>query len=143
MIKIPIGKGPNTGKTTLINALRVKYPEAHIVEEPAEPVIARELEKEVSEPGYRGIFPVSNYRAFLPLVIAESLEQEAAIAASKELVFQDRSLIDNIGYMTLNQYEIMMPTLKRYIEAAHYTIALLCAPVSNYSQTAIRHENEQ
>lgn len=140
MYKIPIGGGPHAGKSTLVKAVQEIYPKAYIVEEPAERVIKREQAREIEEPGYKGIYPVSNYPAFLPLVIAESLKLEASIPNDVDLAIQDRSLIDNIGYGTYYQYETMIPMLRRYIEAARYTIALYCDPVGKYHATEVRHE---
>lgn len=142
MYKIPISGGPHTGKTTLLNALRKEFPSAYFVDEPAERVITRELEREQKEEGYRGIFPVTSYSAFVPLVIAESLELEAAIP-DVTISFQDRSLIDNIGYGTLNQQTVAFPELERHIAAAGYAFALFCEPVGTYSATAVRHETAE
>ncbi len=140
MYKIPISGGPHTGKTTLVNALREEFPTAFFVPEPAERVISREIEKEAQQKGYKGIFPVSNYPAFVPLVIAEGLALEADIPADVDIVFQDRSLIDNIGYGTLNEYRDAFPELRRQIALARYTLALFCEPVGTYTATEIRHE---
>jgi predicted ATPase len=140
MYKIPIGGGPNSGKSTLAEAVHKIFPNSYPVNEPAERVIKREKAKEAETPGYQGIFPRTNYPAFLPLVIAESLELEAAIPSDAKLVIQDRCLIDNIGYGTYYQYENMFPMLRRYIEAARYTIALFCDPVGEYQVTEVRHE---
>jgi predicted ATPase len=143
MQKIPISGGPHTGKTTLVNALRDEFPDAYFVEEPAERVIGRELKKQQDEPGYTPIVPMSNYPAFVPLVIAEGLALEAAIPSSAEIVFQDRSLIDNIGYGALNNYDAAFSKLHRYITAARYSFALLCEPVGLYTATDIRHETAE
>ena len=46
MRKIPISGGPHTGKTTLFNALRDEFPDAHFLSEPAGIVMDREMKKE-------------------------------------------------------------------------------------------------
>lgn len=101
MQKIPISGGPCTGKTTLIDALSEEFPDAHFVSEPAERVIRREVDAHIADPLHAPVFPMTDYLSFLPLVVAESEELEAAIPHSAELVFQDRSLIDNLGYAAL------------------------------------------
>ncbi len=103
MKKIPISGGPHTGKTTLFEALKKEFPKAYFVPEPAEIVIQRQRDKQKLDSNYKGIFPVTNYQAFMPLVIEESLKLEAIIPLETKIVFQDRCLIDNIGYACLNQ----------------------------------------
>src|SRR5688500_11159165 len=120
MRKIPISGGPHTGKTTLLNALRETYPDAYFVEATAERVIDRELAQEESRQSYQGIFPWNKYPRFARLVIDASVELESAIPDDADIVFQDRSLIDNIGYGRLFEYEDLIPGLKRRIEAANY-----------------------
>lgn len=143
MRKIPISGGPHTGKTTLLNALKQEFPEAYFVSEPAETVIGRELKKEEDNRAYRGIFPWNDYPAFARLVIDESLELEARIPEGTELVFQDRSLIDNVGYGRLFEYTDLLPELSTLIEAAQYTFVLFCAPVGKYTATQIRWETAE
>ena len=58
----------------------------------------REMKKEQGTEGYAGVFPWNNYPAFARLVIDQSVELEASIPPGTDLVFQDRSLIDNVGY---------------------------------------------
>jgi predicted ATPase len=140
MQKIPISGGPHTGKTTLFNALRTEYPQAYFLEEPAEKVIASELRKVEDSQSYIGIFPWNNYRRFARLAIDQSLELEGSLPADSDPVFQDRSLIDNIGYGKLNGYEDLIPEVQRHIEVANYAFAFFCEPVGDYTATLIRRE---
>lgn len=140
MRKIPISGGPHTGKTTLLNALKLEYPEACFVEEPAERVIAAELKREEEGQSYQGTFPWNNYPAFARLVVDESLTLEAAIPPDADIVFQDRSLVDNIGYGRLNGYEDLIEEVELHTRLARYAFALFCEPVGTYTQTVVRRE---
>lgn len=143
MRKVPISGGPHTGKTTVLNALRAEYPEAFFVDEPAERVIADELRKEEESQSYVGRFPWNSYPEFAPLVVEESVRLEAALPAEADLVFQDRSLVDNIGYCRLKGFEDIIPDVEKLIRAAQYTIAFFCEPVGTYTPTVIRRETPQ
>lgn len=143
MRKIPISGGPHAGKTTLLNALRAEYPDAYFVEEPAKKVIAAELAREEREQAYRGTFPWNNYKAFSRLVLNASVELEAAIPSVADLVFQDRSIIDNVGYNKLNELYELLPEITERIEAANYAFALFCQPVGTYTLTVIRRETPE
>lgn len=143
MRKVPISGGPHTGKTTLLNALRIEYPDAYFVEEPAERVIADQLKREENSQSYTGIFPWNNYPAFARLAINESLMLEADTPDDIELVFQDRSLVDNIGYGRLNGYHDLIPEIEERIRLARYTLALFCEPVGQYTPTLIRRESPE
>ncbi len=141
-IRIPISGGPHAGKTTLINALREVYSGAHFLEEPAERVIARELERETAEPGYEAIVPWRDYPQFSQLVLQEALDLEASARYGAVLRFQDRSLHDNIGYDRLNGVDTS-PDTHRYAAVAGYTVALFCHPVGSYTTTEIRRESAE
>jgi predicted ATPase len=143
MRKIPISGGPHTGKTTLFNALREEFPDAHFLSEPAGIVMDRELRNEQATKGYAGVFPWNNYPAFARLVIDQSVELESNIPPGADLVFQDRSLIDNVAYGRLLRYTELIPELERHIEAAQYTCVLFCAPVGRYTQTQVRWETAE
>ena len=143
MRKIPISGGPHAGKTTLLNALREEYPDAHFLEEPAERVIGRELAREEAEQAYTGTFPWNNYAAFSRLVLDASIELEAAIPSDADLVFQDRSIIDNIGYNKLNGLSDLLPEIAERIDVANYAFALFCQPVGTYTPTVIRRETPE
>jgi predicted ATPase len=112
MRKIPISGGPHTGKTTLFNALRAEFPDAHFLSEPAGIVMDREMQKERETEGYSGVFPWNNYPEFARLVINQSVELESNIPPGTDLVFQDRSLIDNIGYGRLLKFTELLPELE-------------------------------
>jgi len=140
MRKIPISGGPHSGKTTLLEALKTEFPEAHFVPEPAETVITRELAKEAENPDYTPIVPWIDYTKFGPAVADESETLEAAIPATTTTVFQDRSLIDTIGYARLSGFESFVPEVQRRAKLANYTLALFCEPVGNYAATNIRRE---
>lgn len=142
--KIILFGGPHTGKTTLMNGLRQELaPSTHFVPEPAELIIAQELEREKQEPGYTGIYPTTRYPEFVHLVMAKSVELEAQIPPESDKALLDRSLIDNIAYARLNNHEHLIPSIERMVTEAGYTAALLCNFVGTYAQTAVRAESEE
>jgi predicted ATPase len=143
MRKIPISGGPHSGKTTLLEALSMEYPDAYFVPEAATEVINRELAAEQAEPGYTPRVPWLDYRIFAPLVLQESLTLEAAIPDSKNLVFQDRSLIDTIACLRLNGVAEFQEDTWRQIRTAKYTVALFCEPVGSYTATEVRRETAE
>jgi predicted ATPase len=143
MRKIPISGGPHAGKTTTLEALKVEFPEAYFVAEPAEIVISRELAKQTADPGYVPIVPWLDYKKFCPIVTEESLRLEAEIPDNASIVFQDRSLIDNIGYCRLNGFDTFIPTVERHLVAAKYALALFCEPVGAYTATEVRRETAE
>jgi predicted ATPase len=144
MLKIPISGGPHTGKTSLLNALHEEYPNAFFVEEAAERVIASEIEKEEASQDYEGIFPWgNNYPAFADRIFKETAELESTIPKDSELVFLDRSWIDQIGYCALNWHTGQIPKIKNEVRRANYSLALFCEPVGKYTQTLIRRESPE
>lgn len=143
MIKIPISGGPHTGKTTLIEALRGEFPEAHFVPEPAETVITRELAKQALNPDYIPVAPWIDYTTFGPAVADESTKLEADVPNDANLVFQDRSLIDTIAYAQLNGFEEFVPEVERRVRLANYAFALFCEPVGTYTATDVRRETDE
>src|ERR1019366_10304963 len=102
MRKIILSGGPSTGKTTTFELLKEAYKDAFFVEEAAEIVIKRELAKQEKNPDYEPIMPVTKFRKFAQLVIEQQLASEEAIPNDAELVFLDRSFIDNLGYLAIN-----------------------------------------
>jgi predicted ATPase len=145
MHKIIIAGGPHSGKTTTFNALRGIYhpPEAHFVAEPADRVIARELAQVDIEPKYDPIVPLRHYPRFVPLVLAESVTLESQIPPETRLAFHDRSIIDNFGYGTLNDYTDEFERIERFVGGAHYSLVFFCARLGSYAATEIRHETEE
>jgi len=143
MRKIPISGGPHSGKTTLLEALRGEFDGAYFVAEPAERVISRELAKQVEDPTYTPNVPWLDYSMFGPKVTDESLVLEADIPETADLVFQDRSLIDNLAYCRLNGLESFIPEVERLIKAAKYSLALFCEPVGTYTATKFRRETAE
>lgn len=143
MHKIPISGGPHSGKTTLLEALRVEYGDAYFVSEPAERVITRELTKQTGDIRYVPNVPWLDYSKFGPEVTNESVVLEDEIPDSADLVFQDRSLIDTIAYCRLNQFEHFIPRVERLISVARYSFALFCEPVGTYTATDVRRETAE
>jgi predicted ATPase len=134
--------GPHVGKTTLLNGMRERMPDAHFVPEPAEILISKELAKQEQEADYTPILPTTHYGEFVHMVVGLSVELEASIPKESEVALLDRSIIDNIGYATLNGHHHLIPEMQRLVDAADYTAALLCDPVGTYTQTAVRPESE-
>lgn len=143
MRKIPISGGPHSGKTTLLEALKSEFPAAYFVPEPAETVITRELAKQSTNPDYAPVVPWIDYSKFGPAVADESELLEADIPTATEIVFQDRSLIDTIGYARLNGFESFIPDVQRRAKLAYYAFALFCEPVGTYTATNIRRETAE
>ncbi len=140
--KIPISGGPHTGKTTLLEALRVQFPDAHFVPEPATNVITRELETERANPSHKPRVPWVDYRQFGPLVAEESEVLESDIPEAATIAFQDRSLIDTIAYSRLNNFDEFVPEVSRRVAIARYSFALICQPVGEYTTTTVRRETQ-
>jgi predicted ATPase len=143
MYKIPISGGPSTGKSTIFDTLTQKYPDAHFVYEAAEIVIKRELTKQKEEPGYEPIMPVTNYRKFAPLVMAQQKENEDAIPEDADLVIMDRCVIDNLGYLAYNGITDYVSEVNRRARAANYTMAFFCDWLGFFEQTEVRRETEE
>lgn len=143
MRKIPISGGPHAGKTTLLEALKIEYPDAYFVHEPATEVIENELAVAENDPDYEPRVPWIDYSKFGPLVTSKSVELESAIPDSADLVFQDRSLIDTIAYCRLNNFDEYIPDVKKHIRIARYAIAFFCETVGEYTSTEIRRESAE
>jgi predicted ATPase len=143
MRKIPISGGPSTGKTTLFNALRAEYPDAHFVEEAATTVIKKELEKQKDDPLYEPVMPVTNYRGFAPLVMAQQVADIEAIPEDAELVFLDRCIIDNLGYLAFNGVTDFVPEVRSQAKAAKFTMAFFCDWLGKFEQSDIRRETAE
>ncbi|MCL1877181.1 ATP-binding protein [Candidatus Saccharibacteria bacterium] len=141
MKKIVITGGPCTGKTTLINALKEKFPDAYFVEEPAAAVIARELDRAKIDANYAPIVPWAEYEKFVPLVVDESIKIESEIPRDAEVAFLDRSLIDNFVYFDINNFHEFDDMVRAKIADAHYDFALICEPVGMFEATDIRRED--
>ncbi len=142
VIKIPISGGPHTGKTTLFRELQRHYPEAHFVPEPAERVIAQQLELQEKNSNHQAVLPLEDYERFSPLVREEAIKLEQEIPAHARLVFQDRSLVDNYAYDVLNGLQ-SPKILREHIQMAGYALAFFCAQVGNYTPTEIRRETPE
>lgn len=140
MYKIPISGGPHTGKTTLLEALKAEFPDAYFVPEPATEAIEHELGLQEIDNSYIPNVPWIDYTKFGPAVADKSDELEALIPATTRLVFQDRSLIDTIGYARLNDFDSFVPEVRHRISLANYTLALFCEPVGEYAATQVRRE---
>ncbi len=142
MRKIVISGGPSTGKSTTFEMLRERYAEAHFVSEAAEQVIKRELAKQQTDPAYVPIMPVTNYREFAPLVMAQQQADEIAIPPDAELVFMDRCVIDNLGYLAHNAVTDHIEEVKRRARLGGYSVAFFCDWLGKVEQTAIRRETD-
>jgi len=143
MRKIILSGGPSTGKSTTFELLRENYPDAYFVEEAAEIVIKNELEKQQNDSNYVPTMPVTNYKDFAPLVMAQQVASEASIPEDAELVFLDRCVIDNLGYLAHNGIEEFVQDVHRHARAAGYTIAFFCDWLGKFEQTEIRRETEE
>lgn len=142
MRKIILSGGPHTGKTTLLDRLKEDFPNIHYTPEPATNVIEVEKQKEQEQKGYVGKFPWNNYAEFGLLVMAESVKLENEISTNVKTVILDRSLIDTVGYLRLEQCLHLVPEIKSLIREANYDIVLFCDFVGEYTANHIRHEDE-
>ncbi len=142
MLKVPITGGPGTGKTTLVGELPGIFPDAHFVPEPAEIVISAELALAEDDPEYTPAVPWVDYSRFGPKVTAKSEELEGEIPSGAEIVFQDRSLIDTIAYCRIEGFEEYIPTVLGKVAVARYSFAFFCEQLETYSQSDVRHEDE-
>jgi len=115
---------------------------AHFVDEAAEKVIKKELSKQASDPNYEPIMPVTNYRLFAPLVIAQQIIDETLIPKS-DLVFMDRCIIDNLGYLAHNGITEYVPDVHRHARTAGYAIAFICDWLDKFEQTEVCRETPE
>lgn len=141
MKKVVITGAPHTGKTTLLDALRSSSPELYFVPEPAAEIIEEQHQKVAEDPSYKGIFPWNNYPEFGKLLVARSLKHTAEIPEDTPVAVFDRCLIDNNAYALIHNSEFLIAYNAPYIEAARYTVALVCDFVGTYTKTHIRQES--
>ncbi len=141
--KIPISGGPCTGKTTLVEALHERFPDAYFVDEPATRVIERELDFESRHDDYEPKVPWLDYPNFAPMAIAESIALEDSIPYEAGVTFLDRSLVDNIAYGRINGFEDLIPDVQLRIWLARYSFALICQPLEQYLATEVRRETAE
>ena len=133
--------GPHTGKSTLLEALKIRFPDAYFIPEPATEVISRELIKQQASPDYVPIVPWRDYKLFASLVFEEATTLEQNTPHGVELIFQDRSLIDTIAYFRLNNIADLQEKTWEQANKMNYTAVFFCEPVGSYTATKIRREN--
>lgn len=138
MIKVPFSGGPNSGKSTLIEASGQLYPESHILGEPAANIIPSERAKKEADPEYEAILPATKPLLFDRMVIAKYLEQEATVDGKKGLTFQDRSLWDSVAYCRLAGNEELASVVEKQAKAANYAFAFFCELVGTYTPNGVR-----
>lgn len=142
MKKVVLTGGSHTGKTTLIEGLREALTsDVYFVPEPASIVITEELNKQEVISGYEAVLPTTNYPTFAGLVVAKSLQLEADIPPSAELVIMDRGLADNVAYAIVNGHPEIIQAVQRLAQSANYTAALLCDFVGDYQLSQTRLED--
>jgi len=107
MKKIVLSGGPGTGKSTLFELLKTAYPTAYFIDEAAEKVIKQELAKQSAQRAYEPKIPSTNYKEFAQLLTKQELKDETSIPNGTELVFMDRCLIDNVGFLLYNDYIVL------------------------------------
>ena len=145
MKKIIIAGGPHTGKTTLLDNMKVEYAGSgavFFVPEPATTVIAEQLSRQEQDPTYEPIMPTTRYREFAGLVVPRSVQLEGAIPPATRVAVLDRSLVDNIAYARLNECHDLVPQMHTAAEAAGYSAVFMCDFVGEYTQTNERREDE-
>ncbi|OGL30339.1 hypothetical protein A3D14_02720 [Candidatus Saccharibacteria bacterium RIFCSPHIGHO2_02_FULL_47_12] len=143
MKRVVISGGPSTGKSTTFEMLREEFPDAHFVREAAERVIKRELAKQKEDSTYDPIMPVTNYHAFAPLVMEQQIEDEANIPPDTELVFMDRCIIDNLGYLAYNGITEHVAKVHQHLRVSRYTVAFFCDWLDKFEQTEVRRETPE
>lgn len=143
MLTIILSGGPCTGKSTTFEMLRGEYPDAHFVGEAAEQVIRSELEKQLDDAAYVPALPATNYNAFAPLVIDQQRRDEANIPADADLVFMDRCIVDNLGYLARLGIVEHVEDVSQHLRASKYTLAFFCDWLGKFEQTEIRRETAE
>lgn len=125
MEKYVISGGPHTGKTSLMRALKERFPAFNYTQEPATAV----LEEQQLHDGlyWRDVF--SSPLQFCTACMWKSLELERQIDTSKQISFQDRSLIDTIAYSRRDGCTELVPIVKTLAKRATYNTVLFCEPV--------------
>ena len=141
--KIPISGGPHTGKSTLMEALRKDYPDAHFVPEPAEYIIKVEKAHAAADASYYPVLPHTRFAAFSRIAVRMSVLLEGEIPPHQALAFQDRSLIDNQAYRDMHHMRDPSDRLAERIAAANYAFAFFCEPVGTYKKSLIRSESPE
>jgi len=141
MRRFILSGGPHAGKSTLLEALKAKFPDAHFIPEPATEVITRELAKQQVESDYMPKVPWHGYKLFAPLVFEEAVQLEQNVPQKTEIVFQDRSLIDTIAYLRLNHITDYQDETWKLANNMGYTAVFFCEPVGGHEITEVRREN--
>jgi predicted ATPase len=127
--KAIITGGGHTGKTTLWRGLQSRFPEAAFTPEPATEIMQQYGQSIVDEP-----------RRFCILCIEQVLAAEEKASRESDLIIMDRSLIDTVAYLRRDGGEDLLPELEGHIQAARYSLALLCDPVGVYATSDTRYE---
>lgn len=141
MKKLVLSGGPSTGKSTLFECLKHRYTSAYFVEEAAEEVINEQLKLEQDNHDYMAILPTKSYYQFLPLVVKKQLENEAAIPKNANLVFLDRSLLDNLAYIGYNNHVPEKSLIEKINRFASYDIIFFCDWLGKFQQNQVRRED--
>ncbi len=143
MHKFIISGGPSTGKSTTFELLKIEYPKAHFVPEPAELVISNELEKHSLDPSHNPILPTENYPEFSRLNIDQSAKLESEIPKHSPLVIYDRSVLDDKGFANYYGFENYIPEIDNRFKAIGFSAVFFCESLNIFEQTEIRREDEE
>lgn len=146
MSRFIIAGGPHTGKSTLLKDLQGEFGDrVYFAPEPAEYLILEEKRKAEADSAYEAIFPWDrhNYPRFAEMALQRSVELYQKAPGDKPAVF-DRSAIDDVAYVRLNEYPEEHPLMQRVrstIGKLDYSTVFMCEPVGNYTATAVRAED--
>jgi predicted ATPase len=143
MRKIVLSGGPHSGKTTLLEALKLAYPDSGFLSEPAKAIMIEELIKQKRDKSYAPLLPWNDGTAFNKAVIERYISQEASLSAGITMSFQDRCLIDSLAYCKLNKDNALMEWVKKLIPASDYQVVFFCEQIGGYTDDGgLRQETE-
>ncbi len=121
--------GPNRALRTELQEAFYNNPDVYNVPEAAITVIGDELEREKNEEGYIARHKETNFTAYGKLIIGKTLGQEKSIPLTTKTALINTGLCDLGAHARLNKCEFLLPKLKPLIDAARYSLAVICDPV--------------
>ncbi|MDP2909002.1 MAG: AAA family ATPase [Nanoarchaeota archaeon] len=137
MKKYILTGGPCTGKTTLLE--KIAKEGFNTIDEVAREIILEEENKEKSTLGYKGILPWNSIEKFHDLVIHRQLDEEKRVYTS---AFLDRSLVDNVAYMSLGKVR-NDGHIYQCIEQAGYGKVFFLEQLPHYAKDEARKESPE
>ncbi len=125
--KIVLSGGPHSGKTTLLESLKTKFPQYEYIPEPATMVLSELQTQGNEDKHWREI--IESPLLFCTLCMKQSILSESNINKSTPIVFLDRCLIDTIAYSRRDRCEEIVPVVRLLAEQAVYHTVFFCEPI--------------